>query len=56
MNNTIIGDNVIINKAIVGSNAKISRNCNIGNGEKIAVIASNEVLDIGTTLEPAEVL
>ena len=56
MNNTIIEDNVTINKAIIGSNAKISRNCNIGDGEKIAVIASNETLDVGTTLEPAEVL
>ena len=56
MNNTIIEDNVIINKAIIGSNAKINRNCNIGDGEKIAVIASNEILDVGTTLEPAEAL
>ena len=56
MNNTIIEDNVIIDKAIVGSNAKITNNCKIGNGDKIAVIASNEILNIGTTLEPAEVL
>lgn len=56
MNNTIIEDNVTINKAIIGSNAKISRDCNIGDGQKIAVIASNEILDIGTTLEPAEAL
>ncbi len=56
MNNTIIEDNVIINKAIIGSNAKISTNCNIGDGKRIAVIASNETLDVGTTLEPAEAL
>jgi glucose-1-phosphate adenylyltransferase len=51
-----IEDDVIINKAIVGSNAIIRRGCKIGDGNKIAVIASREELKSGTTLEPAEVL
>lgn len=51
-----IGDNVIINKCIIGSNALIGSGCKIGDGNKIAVVASNEELEIGTTLEPAETL
>lgn len=51
-----IEDDVIINKAIVGSNAVIRRGCKIGDGNKIAVIAAREELKSGTTLEPAEVL
>ncbi|MGV2643581.1 glucose-1-phosphate adenylyltransferase, partial [Clostridium perfringens] len=51
-----IEEDVIINKAIVGSNAIIRRGCKIGDGNKIAVIASREELKSGTTLEPAEVL
>lgn len=56
MNDTIVEENVIINKAIIGSKAIIGNDCSIGNGNKIAVIASNEKLDSGTTLEPAEAL
>ncbi|GAA0753818.1 glucose-1-phosphate adenylyltransferase [Clostridium sartagoforme] len=56
MPDTIVEDNVVINKAIVGNNAIIRRGCKIGDGNKIAVIASKEELEAGTTLEPAEVL
>lgn len=56
MPDTIVEDNVVINKAIVGNNAIIRRGCKIGDGNKIAVIASKEELEVGTTLEPAEVL
>lgn len=56
MNDAVVEKNVIINKAIIGSNAVIGNNCSIGDGKKIAVIASNEKLDSGTTLEPAEAL
>ena len=55
MNDVIIKENTIINKAIIGSKAVIGENCKIGNGKKIAVIASNEVLDNNMSLEPAEV-
>ena len=56
MSDTKIEDNVVINKAIVGSNAIIRSGCKIGDGKKIAVIASKEELKNGTTLEPAEAL
>lgn len=56
MNNAIISDNVIINKAIIGSNAIIGENCYIGDGKKIAVISSNEIIESNTNEEPAEVL
>ena len=56
MPDTKIEDNVVINKAIVGSNAIIRSGCKIGDGKKIAVIASKEELKNGTTLEPAEAL
>ena len=56
MNDAIVEENVIINKAIIGSKAIIGNDCSIGDGNKIAVIASNEKLDSGTTLEPAEAL
>ena len=56
MNDAIVEENVIINKAIIGSKAVIGNDCSIGDGNKIAVIASNEKLENGTTLEPAEAL
>ncbi|MBS5886872.1 MAG: glucose-1-phosphate adenylyltransferase [Clostridium sp.] len=56
MPDTKIEDNVVINKAIVGNNAIIRSGCKIGDGKKIAVIASKEELKNGTTLEPAEAL
>lgn len=56
MPDTKIEDNVVINKAIVGSKAIIRNGCKIGDGKKIAVIASKEELKSGTTLEPAEAL
>ena len=56
MPDTKIGNNVIIDKSIIGSNAIIRKGCIIGDGDKIAVIAANEELKNGTTLEPAESL
>lgn len=56
MNGATVEENVIINKAIIGSKAVIGNDCSIGDGNKIAVIASHEKLENGTTLEPAEAL
>ena len=36
MTDAKIGDNVVINKAIIGGEAKIRKDCKIGNGEKIS--------------------
>ena len=38
MTDAKIGDNVVINKAIIGGEAKIRKGCKIGNGEKISFI------------------
>ncbi|MGL5641012.1 MAG: hypothetical protein ACRDDM_02020 [Paraclostridium sp.] len=56
MPNVKIGDNVIIEKAIVGAGAIIRKECRIGNGENIAVIASKEDVKSGTVLVPVEAL
>ena len=56
MNDVIIDDNTIINKAIIGSNAVIGCDCKVGDGKRIAVIASNETINNNIKLEPAEVL
>lgn len=40
MPNVKIGDNVRIEKAIIGNNAIINHGCNIGNGEEIEVIGA----------------
>ena len=50
-----IGDNVVINKAIIGGEAKIRKDCKIGNGEKISVIASKEDVKSGTVVDEMEV-
>lgn len=55
MTDAKIGDNVVIDKAIIGSEAIIRRECKIGNGERIAVIASKEEIKSGTVLEAVEV-
>ncbi|MPQ43317.1 glucose-1-phosphate adenylyltransferase [Clostridium tarantellae] len=44
MPNTRIENNVTITKAIVGSEVNIESNCEIGNGDNIAVIASKEIV------------
>ena len=44
MPNTRINDGVVIEKAIIGSEAIVGENCRVGNGEDIAVIASKEVV------------
>lgn len=56
MPNAKVGDNVIIEKAIVGSGAIIRKECKIGDGENIAVIASKGDIKRGTVLESVEVL
>ena len=45
MPNTIIEKNSVIEKAIIGSEVHILSNCNVGNGDSIAVIASNENIE-----------
>ena len=44
MPNTKIEDNVLIEKAIIGSEAIVCKGCKIGDGNKISVIASKEVV------------
>ena len=51
MPNAFIGDNVIIEKAIIGSDAIIRKGCRIGDGNEIAVIASNEEVKSGSLVE-----
>ena len=45
MPNTIIKENSVIDKAIIGSEVHILSNCNVGNGDSISVIASNENIE-----------
>ena len=54
MTDAKIGDNVVIEKAIIGGEAKIRKDCKIGDGENIAVIASKEDVKSGTVLESLE--
>ena len=62
MPNARIEDNVIIEKAIVGADAVIGRECRVGNGESIAVVAANSNLetevisdDMGLDIRPREI-
>ncbi|MGG7079656.1 glucose-1-phosphate adenylyltransferase [Clostridium sardiniense] len=62
MPNARIEDNVVIEKAIVGADAIIGRECRVGNGDKIAVVAANENLetevvskDMGLDIRPREI-
>ena len=49
-----IGENVTIEKAIIGAEAIVRRDCKVGNGNSIAVIASKEEVKSGTVLEALE--
>ena len=49
------GDNVVINKAIIGGEAKIRKDCKIGDGEKISVIASKEDVKSGSVIKAMDV-
>ena len=49
-----IGENVTIEKAIIGSESIVRRDCKVGNGNSIAVIASKEEVKSGTVLEALE--
>ena len=44
MADTEIGDNVIIQKAIIANDVKITDNVIIGDGEKIAVVGEKKVI------------
>lgn len=62
MPNARIEDNVVIEKAIVGADAVIVRECRVGNGDNIAVVAANENLetevvskDMGLDIRPREI-
>lgn len=62
MPNARIEDNVIIEKAIVGADAVIGRECRVGNGKNIAVVAANSNLetevvsdDMGLDIRPREI-
>lgn len=62
MPNARIEDNVVIEKAIVGADAVIGRECRVGNGDNIAVVAANENLetevvskDMGLDIRPREI-
>lgn len=56
MPNAKIGDNIVIEKSIIGTGAIIRKECRIGNGENIAVIASKEDVKRGTVVEPIQTL
>lgn len=56
MPNAKIGDNIVIEKSIIGTGAIIRKECRIGNGENIAVIASKEDVKCGTVVEPIQTL
>ena len=46
MPNSYIDDNVIVNKAIIGSDVIIKKESQIGNGEEISVVTSKEKRDV----------
>ena len=46
-----IGDNVIINKAIVGSNVVVRRDCIIGDGKQVTVIGGNQDVKAGSIID-----
>lgn len=48
MPNVKIGDSVTVKKAIIASKAEISKECNIGDGEEISVIAEKEIVPEGS--------
>ena len=50
MPNTKIGDNVVIEKAIIGDSAKIRRECRIGDGKDITVIAAKKDIKAGSII------
>ena len=47
-------ENVVIDKAIIGSEAAIRRGCRIGNGSNIAVIAAKEDIKSSSVLDAIE--
>lgn len=51
MPNVKIGDNVVINKAIVGSDAIIRRESRVGSGEEIEVVGAKEEVKSGRFVE-----
>jgi glucose-1-phosphate adenylyltransferase len=51
MPNVRIGDNVIINKAIVGSDAIIRRESKVGSGEEIEVVGVKEEVESSSFVE-----
>ncbi|GAA0072029.1 glucose-1-phosphate adenylyltransferase [Clostridium sardiniense] len=51
MPNSYIGDNVSINKAIIGSDVIVNKESQVGSGDEIAVVASKEEISPGSTIE-----
>lgn len=56
MPNVEIGDNVRIEKAIIGSGAVIDYDCVVGNGEDIAVVAAKQCVTNKLNLEHKEIV
>ncbi len=50
MPNAKIGDNVVIEKAIVGDSVKIRRECKVGDGKDITVIAAKKDIKAGSII------
>ena len=56
MPNVEIGDNVRIEKAIIGTGAVINYDCVIGDGEEISVIAAKQCVTNKVNLEYKEII
>ncbi|WP_315082231.1 glucose-1-phosphate adenylyltransferase [uncultured Clostridium sp.] len=51
MTNAKIGDNVIIEKAIIGNDAVIRKDCVIGTGDEIEIVAAKEEVKMGSIMK-----
>ena len=51
MTDAKIGDNVVIEKAIVGSGAIVRKDCKIALDDEIAIIGAKEEVKMGTVIE-----
>ncbi|AQM60985.1 glucose-1-phosphate adenylyltransferase [Clostridium baratii] len=55
MTNSYIDDDVIIDKAIIGNDVVVNRGAKIGDGEKIAVVASENIIDLDNEISKEKI-